>query len=379
MPCCSFAAIPAWLLSSGTNFLISSPLPRVVFQRNNANQAIVPVRALCPALSNVQARLVPRMTGQGTTTEWTVLQYDPAKSQVHGSITGQAGWYNLELRAISGSATVTGLVERVGVGEVFVIVGHSVAAGQNPSMQAATDDRVNTVPLDPEGGEYKKYLETGDPAYLPTPGFVHYGEGIKPAPFGNGNYFWSAFGELVVKKQNVPVLIYNAAFGGTSLEHWAKSAQNIPFQHSFVKSHIRMPYINLRNTLTKYIPLTGIRAVLADQGQNDWPEKNEELVFQNYLTFIKQARMDLGHPELAFVINRQTPFLRDQQIRRVQERMIQTPHCFPGPDYDKLAPDARPDAIHLGLQGQQQAARFWAEALDENFFRKATPWLPAFN
>lgn len=357
---------------------ITFPPTRIVLQRGLDRSAPVPVRGQCAAgVTRVEARLVPRVNGQGMATDWTVVDAAPAKGQFRGTLPGAGGWYNLEVRGWAGSATAgTVSRERVGVGEVFIIVGHSVAHGQDINLDGATDDRVMTVPMGGKGSEAKPYVFTGKPEDLPEANFVPFEKGVYPAPFGNGTYFWSDFGQLVARRENVPVLIYNAAFGGTSLEHWGKSAQGIFFEHTFVKAAIRMPYINLRHTLTKYIPLTGVRAVLADQGQNDWPEKKADVVFGYYDAWVKQARADLGHPALAIVVNRQTPFLRDKAIRQAQERMIASPHCFTGPDYDRLAAEDRPDAIHLGQSGAIKAAQMWAEALDGEFFRKAQPWMP---
>jgi len=177
----------------------------------------------------------------------------------------------------------------------------------------------------------------------------------------------------------VPVLIFNAAFGGTSLEHWSKSSQGIQFEHGFVRAPIRMPYINLYNTLKKYIPVTGIRALLADQGQNDAGQQDASIVLKYYEQSVKQARDDFGYPELAVVVNRQTPGIPknpSKQIREAQERMVKTPFCFPGPDYDKLAPEDRPDGIHLGPLGEIKAARMWADALDATFYKTSRPWQP---
>ncbi|HEX2973520.1 MAG TPA: sialate O-acetylesterase [Tepidisphaeraceae bacterium] len=346
-----------------------------MIQRSLANSASLRVRGRCSLKADrIEARLVPREPGQGAATAWKLLDGAFKGGVFDGAVVGQGGWYNLEIRAMVGqSAVATALLQRVGIGEVFIVVGHSVAAGQDQNMEGATDDRVNTVPLDPKSPAHQAYLKSGDPRHLPEPVFVHYGAGVVPAPFGNGSYLWSRFGELVAREQNIPVLIFNAAFGGTSLEHWARSARSIPFEHSFVKASIRMPYINLANTLSRYIPLTGLRAILADQGQNDWPEKDEQSIYQNYMAWVEQARADLKAPELPIVVNRQTPFLRDAQIRRVQERMIRTRNCFPGPDYDTLPKDARPDDIHLGLAGQAAAARLWAQALDDHFFQSAKP------
>jgi len=55
--------------------------------------------------------------------------------------------------------------------------------------------------------------------------------------------------------------------------------------------------------------------------------------------------------------------------------MIATPHCFAGPDYDQLAKEDRPDAIHLGPSGCAKAAAMWAEALNADFFKKTLPYV----
>ena len=169
----------------------------------------------------------------------------------------------------------------------------------------------------------------------------------------------------------------NAAFGGTSLEHWAKSARGEPFTHPFVNSSLRMPYIRLEHALTKYCAVTGLRAILADQGQNDWPEKDEEKIMANYQAWIDQARQDAGFSNLAVVVNRQSPPDGFGQIRRVQDRMIKAhPHCFPGPDYDTLAPGDTTDKVHLSESGARKAARLWADALNADFFRTLALLVP---
>jgi hypothetical protein len=97
----------------------------------------------------------------------------------------------------------------------------------------------------------------------------------------------------------------------------------------------------------------------------------------NYQAWIEQARKDTGFPDLAVVVNRQSPPGGFGQIRRVQERMIKEhPHCFPGADYDTLGREDTVDRIHLSESGARKAARLWAEALDANFFKSSTPWLP---
>lgn len=141
-----------------------------------------------------------------------------------------------------------------------------------------------------------------------------------------------------------------------------------------------MPYINLYNTFIKYIPLTGIRAILADHGQNDNREKDPEIILDNYKIFIRQARADLDFPQLAFVVNRQTP-PNSLAVRPAQEQMIKEPSCFPGPDYDQgLLKEDRGDGIHLSESGLPKAAEMWAKALTTEFLKPQDPgYLPFQN
>ena len=360
-----------------TTLSITAPANRLVFQRNLAGSAVIPVAGSCawPG-ATMEARFVEVATGQAGT--WTALGTVQPDFSYRGQLVASAGWYSLEVRARGGETSATATVERVGVGEVFVVVGHSVAHGGDINLPGAEDDRVSTIAL-PTGDmeTQRQYKFTGDARFLPELVGRHFEANVQPAPSGRGTYFWAAFAEHVAHAQNVPVLLLNAAFGGTSLEHWAKSARSEPFFHPFVNASIRMPYIQLHHALTKYGAVTGLRAILADQGQNDWPEKDEDKIVANYKAWIAQARQDAGFPNLAIVVNRQSPPDGFGQIRRVQERIIKEyPYCFPGADYDTLAKEDTVDRIHLSASGARKAARLWAEALDGNFFKAATPWQP---
>ena len=360
-----------------TTLSVVAPANRLVFQRDQAGNASMAVAGGCawPGAA-VEARILNLVTGK--TGDWSMLGTVNPDLSYRGKVTAAAGWYSLEVRARGDGNSATATVERVGVGEVFVVVGHSVAHGGDINLSGAEDDRVNTIAL-PMGDmeSQHRYKLTGDPQFLPAPVGRHFDFGVQPAPVGRGTYFWATFAEHVAKAQGVPVLLLNAAFGGTSLEHWAKSARGEPFEHSFVNASIRMPFIQLEHALTKYCAITGLRAILADQGQNDWPEKDEEKIIANYKAWIDQARKDAGFPGLAVVVNRQSPPNGFGQIRRVQDRVIKEhPRCFPGPDYDTLAQEDTTDKVHLSESGAKKAARLWADALDADFFRAAAPLAP---
>jgi hypothetical protein len=353
---------------------ISAPAHRIVYQRNLDNTAAISVSGQCawPG-ATVEARIVDAATGQSG--EWTSIGAVQADSSWRGQLRVPAGWYQLEVRARAAEKTATASVERFGVGEVFVVVGHSVAHGGGINLPGASDDRVNTVALPSGDMELRRqYKFTGRPELLPPLVGTQFGSNVLPAPAGNGTYFWAGFAERVAKSQNVPVLLFNAAFGGTSLEHWAKSARGEPFKHPFVSSALRMPYIRLQHALTRYCAVTGLRAILADQGQNDWPEPDPAKIVANYTVWIEQARHDANAPDLTVVVNRQSPPDGTGSVRRAQDEMIaRILHCFPGPDYDTFAKEDTTDRVHLSEAGARKAAALWADALTADFFRNAKP------
>ncbi|MEO7098397.1 MAG: hypothetical protein ABI162_03475, partial [Luteolibacter sp.] len=241
-----------------TKLSVTSPANRLVFQRNQAGNATFSVTGSCAwSGAVVEARMVDAATGK--TGDWISLGTVQPDSTYRGSLAVAAGWYSLEVRARGEGRSAVAIVERVGVGEVFVVVGHSVAHGGAINLPGAEDDRVSTIAL-PAGDleSQSQYKFTGDPRFLPDTVGIHFDSDVQPAPAGNGTYFWARFGEHVAKSQNVPVLILNAAFGGTSLEHWAKSARGESFAHPFVVSSIRMPYIRLEHALKKYCSVTGV-------------------------------------------------------------------------------------------------------------------------
>lgn len=364
--------------SNSAKLVLTSPAHRIVYQRGLDGTAPVPIAGHSPwPRATWEGRLTPVNTTSATASNWRSLGRADSAGRFDQVLGVPAGWYHLEVRVKDKPGTIA-TVDRVGVGEVFIIVGHSVAHGGRTNLTGATDDRVNTIAWPEDAVEQRReYERTADPGLLPVLCGTPFTNGVMPAPFGNGTYFWARFAEHIAQREDVPVLLLNAAFGGTSLEHWAKSARGELFEHSFVRAKIRMPYINLQHALGQYAAQTGVRALLADQGQNDWPERDGNKVFSNYLAFVTQARSDLNCAELAIVVNRQTPPGGKSQIRAAQERMLrEVPHAFPGPDYDTLSKADRYDGIHLGAEGLARAAQLWADALTPDFFQKTHPCLP---
>lgn len=375
---------PAQVLAQ---FKVTYPISRMVIQRNTANQATVQVAGSYGiALDRVEARAVVRTAGQGTTTNWTVLQANPQNGQFTGTMPVTGGWYSIQVRGLlNGSVVAQDSVERFGVGEVFAIIGHSNAQGSGctingvercPTIAGANDDRVTVVALDQSTPVFDQYLNTGDTRYLPGQAFARLMTNNGSSPFASIAWLWGRMGDELVRQTNVPVLIYNAGFGGSTMQQMYWAAYDIPFQHSFVRYNIRMPYVNLRNLMNLYVPSTGIRAVLVQHGENDRSNPADS-TYKYYAGVIDKIRAESDKPNLGHIVSISSfvgarfDNVRDAQIRIINQANYRT---FQGPDLDNIfTTDDRPDGIHFSPTGQVKAGDLWASAINATY-QNCTPY-----
>ena len=203
-------AIIALLLFSEICFgqvTITYPSNRVVFQRDNFNQASVTIAGyFSGCIDRVEARFISRLAEQGTAFPadggWAIVQNNPHSGNFYGSMTVTGGWYKLEVRAILDNAEVaTSSVERVGVGEVFLVAGQSNSTGgdEHPNGPGATDDRVSSVNFQNYNPNASPSIAPYSAIQLPCPEFVHLDAVTKTAPFGNYAWCWGAFGDSLVR------------------------------------------------------------------------------------------------------------------------------------------------------------------------------------
>ncbi len=350
---------------------IAFPYSRMVLQQDNAGKASVFVKGHCSAtLDRVEARLVARTTGQGTTTGWQVIEQTPISGSYSGSLTGAGGWYDLQVRGISNEVPVgeTVILERVGVGEVFLIVGHSNAQGGASPSKASVDDRVSSVTF-PNAQMWNNYDQTADTTYLPF-NFSHLKDTI--APFHPVAWFWGQLGDSLARRLNVPILFYGAAFGGSNMEQTYKSAYDIPFDHGFIKYGIRMPYVNIRNTLIRYAPVTGMRGILSAHGVNDGGSSTSEFKFYSEQVVAKTRQESIG--TLAWMMaksawnNGPLNHILDAQTQLID----QDSQIYEGPRLNDIGNDGRTDNLHFNESGQVRAAQKWADALVGSSFLTTT-------
>lgn len=368
---------------------VTYPVNRMVIQRSNANQATVQIAgSYAQPLDAVEARLVARTAGQGTNTNWATLQASPTNGQFNGTLTGQGGWYRVEVRGLrNGQVVATDSVPRFGIGEVFAIMGHSNAQGSSciingedkcMTREGAIDDRVTVVGLITGTPEFYQYELTANTNILPGLAFTQLTTFSGISPFAKTAWNWGRMGDVLAQRTNVPILLYNAGFGGSNMEYNYKAAYDIPFEHGFIRYDIRMPFVNTRNLMNLYVPSTGIRAMLVLHGENDRANTSDQIK-THYYGVIDKVKTEFNKPDLAWIIALSStvngPF---QNVRDAQFEVSHNPNykTYQGPDLDVLLPgDDRPDGVHYSPAGQYKAGTLWADAITDQYLQSITPYM----
>ncbi|WP_254411614.1 T9SS type A sorting domain-containing protein [Dyadobacter diqingensis] len=382
-----FLILLATSVSFGQAIKIAFPSTRIVIQRDQTNKAKINITGtFTKAVDRIEAHLKTRSGEAGTEVAWTTISSNPTGGVFSGSLTAIGGRYDLEVRGIKGGAQIEApvVIERVGVGEVFFIVGHSNAAGgSSPSIGASSDmvSSINPQAIDPD--KYNTYFSTGNPDLLPPMIFSQLCGNCGMAPgVKDISFFWGKLGDLLVNQLKVPVLFYSAAFGGTNMEQTYMAAYDIPFSHSFVNYNIRMPYVNIRNGFKKYVPLTGLRGILSGHGVNDRFVTNAEQAFRtNNIGVIAKTRQESGYNDLAWMVaisgwaDGRITYLENAQ----QSIILSTTNVWKGAALNDIDNSGRnADHVHFNVAGQNAAAQKWFEAITStstNFLANSKPLL----
>ncbi len=383
---------------------ITYPTSRMVIQRNNANQSVIYIAGnYSQYIDSVQARMVARpfTPAQGTTTSWNTIQTNLTGGVFYGSMIVTGGWYDLELRGYFEGQLATSIsVERIGVGEVFVIAGQSNASGDLTLAASgnyglgSNDDRVSSVNYN------KEPTESYHNSVIPSLPFTHLEYNTLLAPFGVGAWSWGALGDTLVHKLNVPIAFFNAAWSGSPVHSWSESANDTSATPAALFGWFNypagMPYGNLRLTLNNYAAQYGVRAVLWHQGESDnWEETTRDNYGAWLKNVIEKSRLHSGKPNLTWVVAKATRVKGYQAVNsRIWQPVIDAQkdvsganigspnyvaNVVEGPSTDELVgPNIRtmPDSIHFFENGHRIHAGAWSNVLNANFFNTVTPYLP---
>ena len=353
---------------SSAQLRVTNPVSRMVFQRTLNNEASITVTGTAPpAATLVEARFVPLVIGQGSVTAWKRVDLVPGSSVFRGQVLVSAGWYRLDVRAKSGTTLLTETqVNRVGVGEVFVVAGQSNVMGGFQRVPNAADDRVSCV-------DFRQ--DSLSEQLLPLQfSCISYGTNIGPS---QQPHIWGPLGDKLAQRLNVPVLFLGAALGGTNSFDWQRSAAGIT--NASITS---TPYRRLGAVLLHYIRRTGARAVLWHQGESDQLNNTStQSYFDNIRYVIEKSRQQLNLAPLPWMVARAS-YINGQSSASViaaQNRLInEVPRVFPGPETDNIVgPENRPDATHLVGPGLIRFTDSWDQSLTNTFFGTAVPFTPA--
>lgn len=352
---------------------IDFPKERMTYQRGQDNSATIRVIGnFTTEFDSVQARMVARVNGQGQTTAWKTIQYRSEKPYLLGELTCTAGWYDLQVNLYkNGNPIASTQVNRVGVGEVFVVAGQSNASGGAWTGIPSSYDRVNAVGFANDESDYNRL----------TIGFSKLDQdSSKIGPFQFVPWVWSQVGQALVDSLNLPVSFYGAAFGGTEIVWWYQAANNLPLTNnpSWVREQYGAPFRALEQSLAFYASLTGVRAVLWHQGESDKNTSLEDYSFR-LNSVIAKTREIIESPTLAWMVARVSysfgpsanPILGQNAVINADA------HVFAGPETDNIYGTLyRSDNIHFDTPlGQIAFASSWMNYLNSSFFSNSIPVL----
>ena len=317
---------------------LDNPQPFSVVQRDTSGQATIAVAGqYAEPADYFEARAVPMSSYSGTATEWAYLADPDGEGHFAGELTLAAGWYELQVRAISGpEVTGEGAVRRVGVGDVFITCGQSNSANHGRGATAPLDERV--CAWGPEGWQL-----AGDPQPIAT--------GTEGSP-------WPSFGDAYAGVTDAPVGMISVGVGNTSVGEWLPGGDLYP---------------RIADALA-FVGPSGCKAILWHQGESDASGATTAQQYADRLaTLIAQSRLDAdfdvpwGVAIAAYGPN--TPQQRIDEINAGQLLAIAAdPLVFEGAHTDDLLDGYRIDGgVHFLIPGLVEHGHRWGQAVASYF------------
>jgi hypothetical protein len=335
------------------------PVESAVVQRQSRAAGAIPVevRASLPVAGVIEARVVlaadapwQSLTRNGET--FTGLLDAPA-----------GGWHRLEVRSVVEGAVVVeeAAVEKVGVGEVFVVAGQSNSANHGEERLAPATGRV--VTLDPEG----VWRVAADP---------------QPGASGDGGSFLPALGDRLEAEFDVPIGLVACGIGATSVREWLPPGSRFPAPPTLT-GHVRAvdgagwesdgeAFAMLLRRM-RQCGERGFRALLWHQGESDANQADASRTltgdrYREYLTtVIQESRRRIGWEPPWFVAQVSYHVPGDEasaDIRAAQASLWQEGIALEGPDSDALKGPLRDSGgkgVHFSGPGLREHGKRWAD------------------
>lgn len=351
---------------------VRSPKDFMVLQRTAQNQAMLDLLGAVPPESTrveivfvrTNAGRVQRVARQ----RLTVLHPSPFEATYAGTITLPAGgWYRAEVRAFgprSSDPLASARVDRVGVGEVFLVAGQSNSANHGSERQHPDTGLVAAF-----DGERWRLAE--DP---------------QPGASGSAGSFVPAFGDALATRLRVPIGVISLGVGATSVREWLPRGDRMTNQPT-TGANVRPVgprtweatgelFARLAGRLTALGP-RGCRAVLWHQGESDAGQArsgypaDRQISGQQYVAFmgrlIVASREAAGWPVpwmTAQATYHSETDAADEEFREAQAEIWRRGLARRGPDTDAFRAGDR-DGVHFNARGLRRHGEAWAERVGD--------------
>ncbi len=314
----------------GQYLQISFPVYQGVYQRDNSNNANIPVSGQVFGFPSGTAGsykiecITNRLNASGViiagTTATTLITNNTVKGYFNGSITRSKGWYSLQVKyTFNGGTYTSSTSSKFGVGDVFVVAGQSNGQGKNGATFPATTFPEWIVGTN-EDWNCRQEFEN-----IPQMTTLNGSNRIGPA--GNNVWCYGILGKKISDANgDMPVAFFNTGAGGSSVKNWYDGAfgnGTLGYQNgnqqwcngyvsgqSSTSYYVGQPYLTLKNTLNWYVSLFGVRAILWHQGEADADNTSSNTVlsrtgtlYRDYLNgIITKSINHSGIPNLSWMI-----------------------------------------------------------------------------
>jgi hypothetical protein len=290
---------------------------------------------------------------------------------------------------------------KFGVGEVFIIAGQSNAQGYGTTSEINNVNNYDCVvscknalqPLNQISGYYQfnvlkpQYVDNGSYYYLEQPVMgVLNSSNPNIAPVGDKPWYYQELGNKIVKRESgrvIPVAFFNTAQNGSSIQNWYTSLVRTQqmFQNGYVYAQItgttayqnnpfvdypnfdnRFPYIYLKNTLSFWGNLFGIRSIIWHQGESETVSLEKNLPgynAYNYHTSLNAVIADTRtmFPNLPWAISK-VSLINEGAYNKVRPEVIAEQSIVYGSNNDVSWASQNSDSYTYPLKRQTDGTHF---------------------
>ncbi|VGO15654.1 hypothetical protein PDESU_04239 [Pontiella desulfatans] len=331
-------------LLTGRRVAIASPSSRHIVQRDAGNRGTIEVSGTYTIPPDVVEARTVVMAGanSGTGSAWSTIAVAPSNGVFNGALTNIAagGWYRLEVRSvIQGAPGPAAVLEKVGVGDIYITFGQSNSANHGAPALTPDDDRVVArMSLD-----NMLWQHAADP---------------QPIASGSGGSPWSRLGDLLAASENVPIGFLSVGVGSTKVIQWIPGS-------TYYDERVR--------PAVESFPANGFRAILWHQGEADSGAGTAFATYRDRLaSIIAQTRTDAGWniPWYVAEVSRLSGsnLLKGMPINAAQRAVIHADeNVWFGAGTDDLhLMGMLNDLNHFNAAGLLAHAQLWADILTGN-------------